>query len=92
MSSNRYYREWKNNNSNYLHKLEKNNINRLDRAIDKIEIEESAKKIFEFGKQAQLSNQYQLNPFVKLQKQNYPIYYTPEGTQYIIINGYLVMY
>jgi len=84
MSSNKYYSEWEKNNSNYSHKKEsyhqlvinklEKDIKRLDRAIDKIETENYAKKIFSLGKPL------------------YPVYHTPGGTQYIIINGCLVMY
>jgi hypothetical protein len=98
MSSNKYYREWEKSNSNYSHKKETTHqsilhnldkdINRLDRVIDKIETEDKAKKIFGYGKQIQS------HPLIKLQPytQSYPVYHTPTGAQYIIINGSLVMY
>ena len=95
MSSNKYYSEWVKTNSNYSHKKEsyhksvinklEKDINRLDRAIDKIETENEAKKIFSLGKQF-----YPVQ--TQIQKQKYPVYHTPAGTQYIIINGCLVMY
>jgi hypothetical protein len=98
MSSNKYYCEWKKSNSNHPHKNEissqsilqklEKDINRLDRAIDKIETEDKAKKIFRLGKQIQSHQLSQLQPIF----QSYPVYHTPAGTQYIIINGCLVMY
>ena len=109
MSSNKYYREWVATNTNtntntncsnkkeifqhsILKKLEKD-INRLDRAIDKIETEDRAKKIFKFGKQinscelVQLGQLGQLGQLVQL-----PVEYASTDTQYIIINGHLMMY
>lgn len=98
MSSNKYYREWEKSNSNYPHKKEispqsilqklEKDINRLDRAIDKIETEDKAKKIFNLGKQIQSYQLSQLQPIL----QSNPVYHTPAGTHYIIINGCLVMY
>jgi len=97
MSSNKYYSEWQKSNCNYTHKKEtsqqsiiqklEKDINRLDRAIDKIKTEDNAKKIFGLGKQIQS------HPLIKLQPhiQSLPVYHTPIGTQYIIINGCIVM-
>lgn len=97
MSSNKYYREWEKFNSNNIHKKEtsrqyiikklEKDINRLDRAIDKIETENKAKKIFGFGKQIESHS------LIKLQSsiQSLPVYHTPIGTQYIIINGCIVL-
>lgn len=125
MSSNKYYREWEksnsnsNSNSNYSHKKESSfqtvlnklekDISRLDRAIDKIETENKAKKIFDLGSnlnphsyqcsykpsyQPSYQPSYPPPQFIhnQIQTHEYPIYYTPTGTQYIIINGCLVMY
>lgn len=100
MSTNKYYREWVKSNSNCSHKKEishqsiidklEKDINRLDRAIDKIETEDKAKKIFRLGKQIQSHPLIKLQP--KTQTQPYPVYHTPIGTQYIIINGCMMMY
>lgn len=105
MSSNKYFREWKESNSDnsykvqshqsVLNKLEKD-IKRLDRAIDKIENEEKAKKIFDLGKQMQSQSQSQILTQTQILTPiyPYPVYYSPiahAGPQYVIINGCLVL-
>lgn len=92
MSSNKYYHEW--TYSDYSHKKEsyqqsainklEKDIKRLDRAIDKIETENEAKKIFGLGKQL-----YPVQ-FMPTQIPKHNIYRSPAGTLYIIINGCLI--
>lgn len=80
MMSNKYYREWKKNNSSksYLHKT-------LDKTLDKIKTEEKAKKIFNQGNY--ISKYSQLN-FLELNKYNN---YFPKHIQLAYIDGKYVI-
>jgi len=99
-SSNKYFKNWQSNHSNHsnndldhiklVKKLDKD-IDRLDRAIDKIKTEEKAKKIFASGKHksypligGNMIQQIQVPVPVPVQFITQVKYAQP---QYIVING-----
>jgi hypothetical protein len=65
-----------------LKKLDKD-ISRLDRTIDKIQTEKKAKNIFKFGKHANSKIIHNIT--------SQPIHLKYVGTQYIIVNGCVVI-
>lgn len=79
MSSNKYYKEWKKNQSSCISSnsslQEDDEFDKLNRILDKIKTEEKAKKIFEFGRSQRIN-------------QTFTAYVEPK---YIMINGIIYM-
>ena len=105
MSSNKYFRKWEINNSSNSKKSESDHlklinkldgdIDILDRAIDKITTEKKAKKIFALGTQPQTNICYGYGyPTQQVQMAyfgTHPIQLTSIGTQYIMVNGCVII-